>query len=188
MQIKEKLKVFRQSAIEVARQESHVQLEEYEKQYKEELEAFREKKQQELEDAFQLEEVRLKREMNRKISAESMRQRQVLETHQKEKEQSIFEMVEQKLFAFMETEEYENYLIVQIKKAIALAKKEEVVIYINSTDKEKKQTLEEKTGVTLKVSDVEFGGGIRAVIPAKNILMDESFRTKLEQEKNSYVC
>lgn len=188
MQIKEKLKVFRQSTIEVARQESHLQLEEYEKQCKEELEEFREKKQQELENTFQLKEVRLKREVNRKISAESMRQRQVLKTCQKEKEQSIFEMVEQNLLVFRQTEEYENYLVAQIKKAIDFAKKEEVVIYINPTDKEKKQMLEEKTGVTLTVSDVDFGGGIRAVIPTKNILMDESFRTKLEQEKNSYVC
>ncbi len=188
MQIKEKLKVFRQSTIEVARQESKAQLEEYEKQYKEELESFREKKQQELEHTFQLEKIRLIREVNRKVSTESMRQRQVLEECQNEKEEKTFKMVEQKLLAFQQTEAYENYLVAQIKKVIAFARQEEVVIYINSNDKEKKQQLEERTGVTLTVSTVDFGGGIRAVIPAKNILVDESFATKLEQEKNSYVC
>ena len=45
--------------------------------------------------------------------------------------------------------------------------------------------LEAAAGVSLTVSAIDFGGGIRAVIRARNILIDESFVTQLEQEEAS---
>lgn len=187
MQINEKLNVFRQSAIEVAQKESKAELEEYEKNYSQELEQFRKNKQQEIENAFQMEEIKIRREMNRKVSAEITRQKRILDECQQQKKQKLFEIIEQKLVEYQKTEDYEKYLIAKIKKAIDFARKEEIIIYINPTDEDKKQSLEQKTGAVLTVSNVDFGGGIRAVIHSKNILIDESFATRLEQEKNSYA-
>lgn len=187
MQIKEKLEVFRQSAIEVAGQESKAELEEYEKSYHQELEAFKKRKQQEIENAFQMERIKISREMNRKVSAEITRQKRILDECQQQKKQKLFEAVEQKLSEYQKTEKYEAYLIVQIKKALIFARDEEIIIYINPTDEAKKQKLEQETGAVLTISKMDFGGGIRAVIHSKNILIDESFATRLEQEKNSYT-
>ena len=187
MQIKEKLEVFRQSALEVANQQSRTELEAYEADSRQELEWFRKNKQKETESAFQMEEIKLRREINRRVSMELTRQKRILDACQQEKKQKLFEIVEQKLAEYQKTEEYENYLAVQIKKAAEFARTEEIVIYINPTDAEKKQMLEQKTGVKLTVSNIEFGGGIRAVIHSKNILIDESFATRLEQEKNAYT-
>ena len=58
-----------------------------------------------------------------------------------------------------------------------------MVVYINPSDADKKQGLEQETGVELTVSSIDFGGGVRAVIRSRNILVDESFVTKLEQEE-----
>ena len=60
-----------------------------------------------------------------------------------------------------------------------------MIIYINPSDADKKEALEAAAGVSLTVSAIDFGGGIRAVIRARNILIDESFVTKLEQEEAS---
>lgn len=187
MQIKEKLEVFRQSAIEVAGQESKTELEEYEKTYNQELEWFKKSKQQEIENAFEMERMKINREMNRKVSAEITRQKRILEECQQQKKQKLFEVVEKKLAEYQKTESYEAYLIAQIKKALIFARDEEMIIYINPTDAEKKQRLEQQTGAVLTISNMDFGGGIRAVIHSKNILIDESFATRLEQEKNSYT-
>ena len=51
------------------------------------------------------------------------------------------------------------------------------------SDADKKEALEIKTGTELTVSAMDFGGGVRAVIRSRNILIDESFVTKLEQEE-----
>lgn len=187
MQIKEKLEVFRQSAIEVANQESQTEIREYEVNCRQELEQFQKNKQQEMENAFQMERIKIRREMNRKVSAEITRQKRILDECQKQKKQKLFEIVEQKLAQYQQTKEYDVYLIEQIKRAAAFAKEEEIIIYINPTDIGKKQMLEQETGVELTISTMDFGGGIRAVIRSKNILIDESFTTRLEQEKNSYT-
>lgn len=187
MQIKEKLEAFRQSAIEVAQQESHIELEEYERNCQQELEQFKKNKEQEMEHAFQMEEIKIRREMNRKVSVEVSRQKRILDECQQQKKEKLFELVEQKLSEYQKMEAYDRYLTAQIKKAAAFAKAEAITIYINPTDAEKKQRLEQETGTELTISKQDFGGGIRAVIHAKNILIDESFTTRQEQERNSYT-
>ena len=46
--------------------------------------------------------------------------------------------------------------------------------------------LEKRTGMTPLLSDTDFMGGIRAVIPDKNILIDNTFLTCFENEKESF--
>lgn len=187
MQIKEKLEVFRQSALEVAQQQSRAELEEYEENCRQELDWFRRNKQQEMENTFQMEKIKIRREMNRKVSAEITRQKQILDERQQQKKEKLFEIVGQKLAEYQTTEDYERFLIAQIRKAVEFARTEEIVIYIDPADAEKKERLEQETGTTLTVSRIDFGGGIRAIIHSRNILIDESFATRLEQEKNSYT-
>ena len=39
----------------------------------------------------------------------------------------------------------------------------------------------------ITVSDEDFGGGIRAVIEARNIQIDDSFSSMMEAERQSYI-
>lgn len=83
----------------------------------------------------------------------------------------------------MTTPAYDDLLVKQILSALAFANGTEIQIYINPSDADKKTMLEEKTGITLTVSTIDFIGGTRAVIHEKNILIDHSFLTKMEEEK-----
>ena len=53
-----------------------------------------------------------------------------------------------------------------------------MTIYINPTDADKKEYLEEHTGMALTVSKEDFIGGVRAVIQEKNILIDHAIENE----------
>ena len=55
------------------------------------------------------------------------------------------------------------------------------------TDEPKKQELEAATGASLTVSEYSFNGGIRAVIPGRKILIDNSFQAKLEKARREFT-
>ena len=63
----------------------------------------------------------------------------------------------------MKTEEYLELLEKYIEKAARFADGEEMTIYINQTDADKKEYLEKDTGMKLTISTEDFVGGIRAV-------------------------
>ena len=136
MQIREKLEVFRDFTIDVAKEKSSQLIAQYEQASQQELEEYRKNRQAELEHRIQLEEQKVRRQLNSKVSGELLRQKHML-----------------------------------------------VIIYINPSDADRKEELERETGAKLTISSIEFGGGIRAVIHSRNMLMDESFASRLEQEE-----
>ena len=86
-----------------------------------------------------------------------------------------------------ETEKYQDLLVKYIEKAVAYSDRGEMTIYVNPTDADKKAYLEEKTGFTLSISKEDFIGGIRAVIPERNILVDYAFKGALEREYQKFA-
>ena len=115
-----------------------------------------------------------------------MLQKRILHEAVEAKKEALFAVVEEKLKDYCGSREYEAFLVRHIQEAKAFAKGEEIVIYLAPTDRAKKERLEQETGVSLEVSEENFIGGIRAVIAAKNILIDESFAGRLRQEKDNY--
>ncbi len=182
MQIKEKLEVFRKFTIDVANNESQAQIKEYQESCEKELEEFRKNKQIEIEHKFQIEETKLRRQANRKISEEVLCQKRILDECKQKWKKKLLEEVNILLKEYQNTESYQDYLIAKIKMAKKIAGQEDVTIYINPSDADKKFNLEKETSTKLTISKIDFGGGIRAVIRSRNILIDESFVTKLEQE------
>ena len=55
-----------------------------------------------------------------------------------------------------------------------------------STDASKKHDLEEETKCTLTMSEYSFGGGMRAVIPARSILIDNSMDSRIAEVRNEF--
>lgn len=183
MQIEEKMEVFRKFTIDVAKEESERQLAEYEETCNREVETFRHNKLEELEHKIRSEERNIRRQMNSRVSGEMLRQKRSLDECKSRWKAKLFEEVKTLLAEYQKTEEYRKYLIAKIKMARDMAGEEDVIIYIAPSDADKKTDLEGWTGAELVVSNIDFGGGIRAVIHARNILIDESFVTKLEQEE-----
>ena len=104
-----------------------------------------------------------------------------------EHEKIIVQKVEQKLLDFMKTPEYLELLKTQIQYALDYAKGEEMELYINESDGAKKNTLEQVLHCSIRISNIDFMGGTRAVIRSRNVLIDNSFATKLAEERESFT-
>jgi vacuolar-type H+-ATPase subunit E/Vma4 len=87
----------------------------------------------------------------------------------------------------MKTPEYDELLCTQIKNTLEFAQGDEIMIYLNPSDADKKTALEDKTGAVLTVSNRDFIGGTRAVISSRSILIDNSFLTRINEAKSSFT-
>ena len=186
MTLNEKLDHFYTSVIESATAQGSQIESDYEKALNT---IYEERKQSALKKAkhtYRIESEKIRREKNHLLSSEAFKIRRKLQEKAAQTIQQIFDDVEQKLKEFMQSPAYEDYLADKITQASAFAQSTEIIIYINPTDQSRKSALESRTGVTLTVSDRDFFGGIRAVIPSRSILIDYSFLTKLAEEKEAF--
>lgn len=106
---------------------------------------------------------------------------------QKRLKKGIFKEVDEKLQAYMKTEDYKRHLVSYIEKAAKFANGEEMTLYINETDADKKDYLEEHTGMTLTISKEDFVGGLRAVVHERNILIDYAYKGAIEREYRNFA-
>ncbi len=186
MTLNEKLDNFYTSVIDSATAQSVEIIEEYSNA----LQKIREERQQaamnRVRNTYRIEIDHIVREKNRKLSKETLDiKRKVLE-RTAEITEEIFKDVEHKLVQFMKTDSYQEYLLRKIKEAMDFARGDELIIYINPTDEGLIPSLEERSGIKLTLSNRDFFGGIRAVIPSRTILIDHSFLTKLAETKNTF--
>lgn len=98
----------------------------------------------------------------------------------------LFEEVYTLLGEFKSSPDYVKYLNEQITTISEFADGDDVTIYIDPADSEIKSKLSATTNTSLCVSDFSFGGGVRAVIPSRNILIDETFDSKISDIKENY--
>ena len=186
MTLNEKLDNFYTSVIDSATAQSVEILEEYSKA----LQKIKDERYQaaikRANNTYRIEIDHIIREKNRKLSKESLDiKRKVLE-RSAEITDHIYKDVELKLKEFMKTDSYQEYLAGKMKEALDFSRGDEIIIYINPSDESLIPSLEEKTGVKLTLSNRDFFGGIRAVIPSRTILIDHSFLTKLAESKNTF--
>lgn len=106
---------------------------------------------------------------------------------QKRLKKQLFEEVNDRLQEYMKTEDYKRLLISYVEKAAKFANGEAMTLYINPTDEDKKEFLEEHTGMSLTVSKEDFTGGMRAVIHGRNILIDYAFKGAIEREYDRFA-
>ena len=81
---------------------------------------------------------------------------------------------------------YGDWLEEKINKALEAAGEDQVEIYLSSGDQSLAEEMEKRTGIRPLISQPSFIGGIRAVIPDKNILIDYTLLTMLENEKENF--
>lgn len=125
--------------------------------------------------------------MNKEISLEQLTLRRKLSRLQDKKKDALFAEVKEKLDAFRRQPEYADYLYRKFRKALAFAGHDEIQLLLSSGDGQYQDELEQRLGHPVRVLDHDFGGGICAVILARNIQIDESFVTLLEGERQDFV-
>lgn len=186
MEISEKLDIFYRAALDVAREQSTAIQEEYRNTYENALTAYEKEKNAGFCTRERIQEEKIRKEVNRATSAQLMQLKKDYHEMEQQRKAELFSLVEQKLFAYRKTKAYRENLSDKIRKAKALAGEEEIKIYLDSADASLQAELQVETGCELLVSDEAFGGGIRAVIPAKNILLDEAFDSRFSEEREQF--
>lgn len=186
MTTEEKLQHFLEFCMEDARSRSAKMLDEYTAALEE---AFTEHQQNAIrraEQQVELEKKQIERETNKKLSLEQINIRREFGKKQDELKEKLFQELLDRLTEYWKTPEYKALLNNQARKALELADKDFITIYIDPQDEEKLKDLSIPQSAELLVSEYSFMGGIRAVIPARHILIDNSFQTKLSEAKRDF--
>lgn len=186
MKLDKKLEHFSNSVINDATRQSESIITEYEQSLKKIYNENKQDFERKAELTLKVETDNLVREKNKTLSTQSLEIRRTINNKNNELKERLFEEVSSKLNAYMKTEDYTKLLVSQIKAAIVFARGEQMTVYINASDADKKEILEKETGIEITISSVDFCGGTRAVIHEKHILIDHSFTTKLAEEKDIF--
>lgn len=186
MTTEEKLKHFEEAALEEARQKSAKAVEEHRQVLEKLKQDHIDEKNRQAAIQIKTETDKLKRANNMAVSKEEIEiKRQISKKHDELKEK-LFVEVRQKLDDFMTTPAYQKLLVREIQKILEVAGEDEVTIYIDPADESMLTSLHVATNTVLTLSQYSFGGGIRAVLPSRHILIDNSFSTKLEEMKQDF--
>ena len=186
MTTEEKLQHFYEVSMDTAREEATKVLDEYKAALETEMERHKQEKQAASESQFKIDSDNAAREINKALSAEHLHIKRKLSKKQQKLKESIFAEVEELLDDFSKKPEYTDWLGDKIKKSLEIAENDSVQIYLTAKDSAKAEELTKRTGITPLISETDFLGGIRAVIPEKNILIDNTFLTAFENEKERF--
>ena len=183
----DKLRNFYDLSIESASRQREQMLADCRATLEADFEAHRSEKENIVSDRMKSETTALSRELKRDLSDRQNRIRQNLAKRQREVKEEIFANVADKLSAFRKTPEYHTWLFRKVRAALAFAGKEEVTIYVDPADETYTDEIHAVCGVQPVISNVAFGGGIRAVIRSRNILIDNSFATLMAEAKENFT-
>lgn len=186
MEINKKLDIFYHAAIDAAKEQSTGMLEAQERINSENLILYEKKKEEEYQMRVRTGEEAVRKEINRSTSEQTLAEKRKLYEEQEKRKVELFALVEQKISDFRRTTEYRSLLADSIRKAYRYADGAKITIYLDPEDASLAEALRQETGCILTVSEEAFGGGIQAVIPDKNVLIDESFGEKLKREREEF--
>lgn len=187
MTTEEKLQHFENACMEDARGRSTRMLEEYREALETTFAEHQEDARRRADMQIQLEANKIEREINKKLAVEQLKIKRELGKKKEELKEKLFVELKDMLARFLETNEYSALLKSQIKHAVQFAGDDEVTIYLDPTDQDKLQELSQYGGnAHVTVSEYSFMGGTRAVIPARHILIDNSFQTKLSETQEAF--
>lgn len=177
----EKLQHFLDTCLEDANTQSQEMLSKYEAFAEEEFKAHKEKIEKDAAYMIKAETLRLTRENNKKLSKQQFELMHEFSSRNEELKDMLFVEVKDMLEEYMAGSAYIKLLTEQIKEAKAFAKGANVIVYLDPADEKNARSLEIITGVSVKIDEKSFGGGTKIYIPSRNILIDNSFDTKLSR-------
>lgn len=183
----EKLHHFNSIILESTQAECNDAFEEYKKSMDKYFEAHKKECIEKLKLEESVEADRIKRKASKEYTTEQLHIRRKINHKQEELKNKLLAEVEALLEDFFTKEEYKKLLVNQIEAAVNVARGEEINIFLDARDKALKAWLEAACKRELIVDGRTFYGGIKAEIPKKNILIDNSFESKLDNWKETYL-
>ena len=186
MTIEEKLQHFKEACVADAMAAAEKILSDYKNALDKDFADYQSSEQKLADMEVKTETTRIDKETNKELALEQIKLKMELSKKAAELKDKIFAQLESKLAAYQSSPAYEALLDSQIDKALKFAGNDEVKIYIDPNDEALINKLSAKHGIDIAVSKYPFYGGIRAVIPAKNILIDNSFEKKIAEAKDKF--
>ena len=187
MTVEEKLEHFYNASIESAAKDAEHLQREHQEALDKIFQDHKETKERQARAQLQAESDKLSREINKEVSARQIEYRRILSSKTSEIKKKIFLEVEEKLNKFKTSPEYMDFLVKRIQEALDFAEDDVITIYIDPSDEALLPALTEHFGFTPILSRDSWMGGMRAVIRSKNILIDNSFATLLNDAKEEFV-
>lgn len=132
------------------------------------------------------EEEKIIREYRKQTAENEISLRREVSRKQEELKDMLFTELKNRLADFMSTESYVYWLNQCVKEAIEVAAGEAVTIYFDPSDTDKIPRIAMRNSADIVVSRYSFGGGMRAKIPTRNILIDRSFDSLVEEMRSKY--
>ena len=187
MTTEEKLKYFLNISIESATKKSTAMLTDYQNALTQIFEQHKKDAVKKAELQITLGIASLEHDKNKTFSKEQIRLKKELSQLQEDLKETLFLEVKELLDQYLTTPDYEKFLIQQISEAKHFAGTEDMIIYIDPIDSAKLHDLEHATHTHLTISEYSFMGGIRAILPSRNLLMDHSFETRFYELKDAFT-
>ena len=188
MTIEEKLENFSNISLETAKNISRKELAEYKEGLEE---AFREHqdgvmRRRDHMIAAETNECRI--ESNKALAREQLACRKTLSDAEETLTEELFADVKERLQAFKKTPGYTAYLQNALAQILEYGEGGNVSVEIDETDRHLVPELARLTGnkAVFHVVKESFPGGLRAIIPGKNIMVDRSFEKKFGELKESF--
>jgi len=183
----EKLHHFNSIILESTEAECNEAFEEYKQSMDKYFEAHKKERAEKHKLEEKVEADNIKRTASKEYTTEQLHIRRKINHKQEELKNKLLAEVETLMESYFTTEDYKKLLIKQINEAVAVARGEEIHIFLDAKDELLKEELEAACNVQLIADGRTFYGGIRAEIPKKNILIDNSFESKLDNWKETYL-
>ncbi len=187
MTTEEKLNRFSEAALLDAQKQSNDLIEKTTRAIEEDFAEYCATVDEQMAQRLKAESENTRQQLNRQLAEKQLEIKRQRSKKQEELKEKIIVEVRNKLAIFMDTPEYEHFLIRKIKEALRFADKDEITVYIDPNDATYLSSLQVNTGATITVSKYSFGGGIQAIIHSKNILIDNSFESRLEEAASSFT-
>ena len=173
--------------MEEARAEGNSIIDSYRQALEKVLEDHKEEARQQAETRVRAETVNARQQKNQAMARAQLDLKRRQGRKQQELKDKLFDETLSLVQDYMKTAEYDDFLFSCIHSAVLFAGGEEMTIYLNPSDEERRSALEDASGVHLTISSEDFIGGIRAVIRGRNILIDHSFKTSLRNEYDKFL-
>lgn len=187
MTLEEKIAHLQTSSMEQARAEGNAIIDAHREMLEKELADYKKEAMHQSKLRIMEEKTKAKLALNQTRAKYQLEQKRRRGKVQQELKDKIFHEVRQMVGEYMKTKAYDEFLVKCIRQAEKYAGDNLVTVYINASDEEKREKLEEITGVSLTISAEDFIGGVRAVIHSRNILIDHSFLTQLRDEYEKFL-
>lgn len=177
----EKLELFYENSLEMAKAEVKKKLQEHENTLRTLLEDHKEEKKRQADTELRAEEQKLRHDNNAQLASEQLKIRHQIAEKTHEIREMVFTNLKESLRKFKKTEDYRTYLLTCIRKAISSfqAEPEEITFYMAPSDRELLPEIARLAGVQIELAGENFLGGMMARRKGKNILLDDSFDARL---------